>query len=698
MFKKSLLASAVVIATLSSSLSALTLKESIVEAIDTNPVVQERLKNYRATQQDLNIAESDYYPTLDLRAAVGVANQGDLIDAVPSNSYNNYETSLILTQNLFDGFATVNQVDYQEARILAAAYNYIEKSNDIALKMTNAYLNIMRSYELLQTAHENVQINEDIFKKVKDLYDAGLTTDSEVKKIESALSLSRSNLTVQKNNARDTEFSFRKILGRMPVVSNMMKPEMNTPMPESLERASLYAINHNPSLLVSRYNIKSAQSLWKQHKKEFYPTVDLELSQNYNDVSETPVLDQADDRFKARIVMNYNLYRGGADEANVQKDISKINQEIEIKRDLKRQVIEGLDLSWNAYTMIGLQLKDLKDYSKFSEKTLELYKEEYDLGRRSLLDLLSAQNDVINSRSQIIQAEYDKLFAQYRILDAMGLLPLAVVGDTKEFSKRVNLYGDTDASTVLDSVPVKLDVDKDNILDNEDLCDNSVLDDNIMPYGCRKMTRDSDGDGVNDVKDLCPITPKNARVSPDGCALDTDFDGIKDYADNCPQTPIGDEVDIKGCTVIIADADNDGIADSFDRCANSPAGYAVDKEGCTKSMSVRVSFKIGSSKIPAELGYKLDAFAEYMKKNPDFNAKLIGHTSREPGSRAPFNLKLSQKRAYIFKKELIKRGVSSRRLKSEGRGFSEPVADNMTETGRLANRRVEIELTRKGAK
>jgi len=698
MFKKSLLASAVVIATLSSSLSALTLKESIVEAIDTNPVVQERLKNYRATQQDLSIAESDYYPTLDLRAVVGVTEQGAVLDNVTSESYNNYESSLILTQNLFDGFATTNKVDYQESRILAAAYNYIEKTNDIALQMTNAYLNILRAYELLQTAHENVQINEDIFRKVKDLYDAGLTTDSEVKKIESALSLSRSNLTVQKNNARDTEYSFRRVLGRMPVVADMIKPEMNTPMPESLERASLYALNHNPSLLVSKYNIKGAQSLWKQHKKEYYPTFDLEISQNINDVSESPVLDSADDRFRARLVMNYNLYRGGADEANVQKDISKINQEIETKRDLKRQVIEGLDLSWNAYTMVGLQLKDLREYSSFSEKTLELYKEEYDLGRRSLLDLLSAQNDVINSRSQIIQAEYDRLFAKYRILDAMGLLPLAVVGDTKEFTSRVNLYRDSDAQTVLDSVPVKLDADRDNILDNEDLCDNSLIEDNIMPYGCKKMTRDSDGDGVNDVKDQCPLTPKNARVSPDGCALDTDFDGVKDYADKCPQTPIGDEVDIRGCSIVISDADKDGVADSFDRCANSPAGYAVDKEGCTKHMSVRVSFKVGSSKVPTALGYKLDAFAQYMKKNPDFNAKIIGHTSREPGSRAVFNLKLSKERADIFRKELIKRGVSPRRLKSEGRGFSEPIADNMTDTGRLANRRVEIELTRKGAK
>jgi len=708
MFKKKLIISTAVIALLSSSLSALTLKESVIEAINTNPVVQERLKNYRATQQDLNVAESEYYPKLDLSAAVGYNNagalksedNGDWSHRVVDQDYGNYETQLKLTQNLFDGFGTTNKVDYQEARILAAAYNYVEKSNDIAFKMTNAYLNVLRSYELLQTARENVQINEDIFKKVKDLFDAGLTTDSEVKKIESALSLARSNLTVQKNNARDTEFNFRRILGRMPTLSELTKPEMNTPMPESIERAALYSINHNPSLLVAQYNIKGAQALWKQHEKEFYPTIDLEISQTYNDVESRNAFDNPDDRFKARIVMNYNIFNGGADAATVQKDISKINQEVEIRRDLKRQVIEGLDLSWNAYKMIGLQLKDLREYSTFSEKTLELYKEEYDLGRRSLLDLLSSQNDVINSRSQIITAEYEQLFAKYRILDAMGLLPMSIVGDTKDMTARVNLYTQSDADEILDTLPVVYDVDNDKIADNEDLCDNSLLEDNIMPYGCKKMTRDSDGDGVIDAKDMCPLTPKNARVSPDGCALDSDFDGVKDYADECPTTPIGNEVDVKGCSIEIpdSDSDGDGVYDRDDECKETPVGYKVQANGCTASITLAVTFPKSSSTIPTELDEKIAKFAQYLKDNPDYDAKIIGHTSRESTSKDLFNQRLSEDRAASFRKELIKKGVDVSRITSEGRGFHEPVADNTTYLGRVANRRIEIELTKKGVK
>ncbi len=651
---------------LSSSLFGLTLKESVVEVMDTNPIVAERLKNYRATQQDLTVAESEYYPSVDFRASLGFNNAGDIKDSaggswdhkVIDEQYNNYETSLVLTQNLFDGFSTTSKVDYQEARILAAAYNYIEKSNDLAFKMTSAYMSVIRSYDLLQTARENVQINDDIFKNVKDLFDSGLTTDSEVKKIESALSLARSNLTVQKNNSRDAEYSFRRVLGRMPDIATMSKPKLDISMPDSIERAALYAINHNPSLLVSRYNIKGAQALHRQTEKNFYPTLDLELAQNYNDADERNSFNQPDDRFSARLVLSYNIFRGGADTAATQREISKINQEIEIKRDLKRQVIEGLDLSWNAYEMIAQQLKDLKDYSRFSEKTLELYNEEYDLGRRSLLDLLSAQNDVINSRSQIIIAEHDYLLAKYRILDAMGLLPMAIVGDTESISSRVNLYTDSEAHEILDTVPVKLDVDEDNIVDNEDLCDNSLLENNIMPYGCRKILRDSDGDGVRDSRDRCPNTPKNAKVSPDGCALDSDMDGVKDYKD---------------------------------KCLNTPIGYEVNGDGCATSLNLGVNFKYNSSEIDENSKQNLLKFADFIKNNPSYQLNIVGHTSSKGA--ADLNKRLSLKRAKIVKLALIDLGVEANSMTTEGRGEEDPVVFDDTESTKHLNRRVEIEIT-----
>ena len=190
MLKKKLISLALLNCLVLSDLSAMTLQESIVDVLDTSPVVKKWLKNYRATQQDLRVAESEYYPQLDLSASIGFNKAGDLKSGDPTKgsdwnhnvrdtSFRDYQSSLTFTQNLFDGFGTMHKVDYQEARILAAAYKYLEVANDEAYKITNLYLEVLKTRELIETAKENVQINEDIYSKVKDLFESGLTTDSE---------------------------------------------------------------------------------------------------------------------------------------------------------------------------------------------------------------------------------------------------------------------------------------------------------------------------------------------------------------------------------------------------------------------------------------------------------------------------------------------------------------------------------------
>lgn len=471
-----------------SSLYAITVEESVTEALRTHPVVKERLNNFRATQQDLKIAAAEYLPTVDLRAAAGYNHAGELNDRIrtPDLEYTNYESSLILTQNLFNGFGTRHKVDYQEARTMAAAYNYIEKTNDVAFRTIGAYLNVLRAKELVGTAQENVAINTDLFNKVSDLYNSGLTTKSEMNKINSSLSLAKSNLTVQENNFRDTLATYRRMVGRNVNPMSMEKPKLNVEMPESFERAASIAIDNNPSILVGRYNTKGAQSLMRERTKGYYPKLDLEVSQSFNDVQHNNGFDQPDDRFRARLVLNYNLFRGGADRAEEQKGISTINQENQTMLESKRQALEGIEFSWNAYQYIQKQLIDLYDYQKYSETTLELYKDEFDMGRRSMLDLLAAQSDLIASRQNIINAQYDELYARYRILDAMGLMVVAVLGDVGEYTSKVNL-GSGQARILHDVLPVKLDADNDGIADNVDLCDNSKPGDMIMPYGCTKQ-------------------------------------------------------------------------------------------------------------------------------------------------------------------------------------------------------------------
>jgi adhesin transport system outer membrane protein len=346
----------------------------------------------------------------------------------------------------------------------------------------------MRNYELLNTAQANVEINEEIFKKVQKLYEAGLTTLSEVNKIESSLSLAKSNYVVQENTLLDVKFNLQRILGRYLDVKEMKKPVLNIALPASIEEAAQYAMKNNPSLLVASYNIKLAQATYKENKAGYYPSIDIEISQSMN--RNLSGVEGDDNRLRAMAYLRYNLFNGFSDKASIQKSVSGIHQEVETKNDLRRQVLEGLNLSWAANEKLGDQIEHLNEYKKFALKTLTLYSKEYDLGRRSLLDLLSAQNDFIGAKQQIINTEYSMLFAKYRILDAMGILVQTILKDIDLVYSNVGLKGATPEN--LDRLPILYDKDLDLIVDELDICNNSLKSEMRSVYGCKFTFEDTD--------------------------------------------------------------------------------------------------------------------------------------------------------------------------------------------------------------
>lgn len=472
------------------ALNAQELRLTVDEVLSTNPIILERLKNYNATKEDIKSAQAGYYPSLDLSLGLGVES-GEKNSRPASNDesfdFSVYENSLTYTQNLFKGFETTYQVKQQEYRTVAAAYSYIENVNDTSFEMVNTYLQVMRNKELLDNEQANVDINNEILKKVQKLYDAGLTTLSEVNKIESSLSLAKSNYLVQENTLLDVSYNMQRVLGRYLDSENMSRPELNIALPASIEDAAQFAMKNNPSLLVSKYNIKLAQATYKESKSPYYPSIDIEISQSMNkNLSGT---EGEYNTFSAMAYLTYNFFNGYADEAALQKSVSTIHQEIEIKNTLRREVIEGLNLSWAANEKLGNQLEHLKDYKKFSQKTLTLYAKEYDLGRRSLLDLLSSQNDFIASKAQIINTEYSMLYAKYRILDALGTLVPTVIGNVDVVYSNVGLAGSTPQN--LDSLPIAFDRDRDLIVDEEDICNNSLSTEMRSIFGCKLVFEDT---------------------------------------------------------------------------------------------------------------------------------------------------------------------------------------------------------------
>ncbi|MBF0124807.1 MAG: OmpA family protein [Magnetococcales bacterium] len=223
----------------------------------------------------------------------------------------------------------------------------------------------------------------------------------------------------------------------------------------------------------------------------------------------------------------------------------------------------------------------------------------------------------------------------------------------------------------------------------------SVYQPRYTGFGYHDADKDSDGDGVSDSRDKCPDTPKGVKVDSDGCPLDSDGDGVTDDKDQCPNTPKGTKVDSVGCPIASrsvattdSDTDGDGVLDSRDQCPGTPRGAVVDERGCWTLKNLH--FDTNKAVIKSGSFAMLDQVVAILKKNPNLDVEVQGHTDNRAGR--ALNKKLSEKRAAAVVKYLTKKGVAANRLRSAGYAFDRPVADNTTADGRARNRRVELHL------
>ena len=225
------------------------------------------------------------------------------------------------------------------------------------------------------------------------------------------------------------------------------------------------------------------------------------------------------------------------------------------------------------------------------------------------------------------------------------------------------------------------DSDNDGITDDKDKCPNQP---GVAKYeGC--PIPDSDKDGINDENDKCPTVAGLAKY--EGCPVpDTDKDGINDEEDKCP-TQAG-VARYQGCP--IPDTDGDSVNDEEDKCPKvvGPA----DNFGCPVIgiKSYQIVFERKSAVLLAAGKPILDTVAAYLKRNPDVEVTIDGHTDNF--GTAEFNNSLSVKRAEATKKYLVSKGVAANRLVTAGFGFTQPIADNKTAEGRKINRRIEIKI------
>lgn len=416
----------VAIGILASGTHATTLEEVIAQGLTMNPDIQRAVHSRNAVYQEIVQAKSGYYPKVDFAAGIGYEWTNNSSTRAGGNDdveLDRGEASLSIRQMLFDGFATSSEVKRQTARANSADHRLEEVAEGFILEASRSYTEVHRRRELLKLTKENLFNHVKIYDQIKRRSESGLGAAASIEQAQGRLALAEVNVLAEENNLLDAEANFYRILG-IAAPEDLQYPEVvdkaQQVIPEDIDSLLAVAYEKNPTLQVAQADSEAAIAQYNAAKRNYYPRVDLEIDRTWND--DIDGVDGTNEDLTAMIRLRYNLYNGGADKARVRQTQYQIEEARSVQMNSKREVVQSLNLSWNAHRILSRQLSFLEQHVISSTATRDSYKKQFDIGQRSLLDLLDTENEVFSSKIDLTNAQYDHVVTHFRLLDGMGQL------------------------------------------------------------------------------------------------------------------------------------------------------------------------------------------------------------------------------------------------------------------------------------
>jgi outer membrane protein, adhesin transport system len=402
---------------------AQTLEEAVTQTLITHPKVKEAFHLYQSRQYEQDEAFSGYLPTLDANAGIGyeytdspgTRDGNDRADKTLTRK----EAGLSLRQLLFDGFKTSSNVHRTQAEADAQRYTLLSDAENIALRVAEVYLDVLRQNEIVELSRRNLETHEQILSDIQRRTDSGVGSTADFTQIQGRVARAYSNMTAAENNLRDAQSQFVSLVNDMPGDLRQPKTDANY-IPPTLDEALVIAQEKHPTLASASFDVAAARYQHEDAKSGFYPKVNLELDSGWND--DIDGVRGHNNDFTAMVRMRYNLFNGGADVARSRSTSALEMQAKDIQMNAHRQVEEGMRLAWAAYESLGRQKNFLRKHVEASFNTVDAYKKQFSLGSRTLLDVLNTENELFEARRSYINTEYDQLLAEYRIMNASGQL------------------------------------------------------------------------------------------------------------------------------------------------------------------------------------------------------------------------------------------------------------------------------------
>jgi adhesin transport system outer membrane protein len=303
--------------------------------------------------------------------------------------------------------------------VKSAAHRVQESAEFTGLDAVEAYLEVLRHRERVKNAESDVAIHRQRLQQVQQRAQAGGGNIADVRQAEARLANAESSLIQTQGNLKDAESQFIRVVGQAP--DTLDAPDLPaSAIPVDVDSAVNAALASSPTVAFARQDVKTAEADVKQQDASLYPDIRLELSGTADD----NVDGRRDHEYgaSALVVMRYNLYRGGADTARIREFKWRLAEAIDTMHKNERKVSDDARVSWNAKEVSHGNVDVLQRQVQANERTVTVYKQQFEIGQRGLLDLLDADNELFLARDSLITARYAEIFANYRLLATMGAL------------------------------------------------------------------------------------------------------------------------------------------------------------------------------------------------------------------------------------------------------------------------------------
>lgn len=396
------------------------LRDAARKAVVSNPEVQERWHAFRAAEEEQGVARGSFLPQGDLLAAVGRERLKQ--PGAGTDSFTHRSLALSFNQLVYDGFFTRNEVSRLGYGKLARYYELVDASETAALEALRAYADVLRYRELVRLAQDNYVEHRHIHGQISERTEAGVGRRVDLDQASGRLALAESNLLTDASNLHDVTARYLRVVGEMPAAELPGLPRQLAAdgIPATAGDALREAFNTNPSLNAAVENVRAGESLIEARRAAFHPRVDVRADYALDDN-----LEGLSGRTHARfigLVMSYNLFRGGADQARLRQAMEARNQAKDLREKVCRDVRQTVSIAHHDVGRLEEQLAYLDQHQRSMEKARAAYRSQFEIGQRTLLDLLDSENEYFQARRAYVNASYDQLIAQARMLAAMGRL------------------------------------------------------------------------------------------------------------------------------------------------------------------------------------------------------------------------------------------------------------------------------------